>query len=313
MKNAWKYYLKTAGRIVFGLLVGGLLGSLLGTFVSRFFWGDEKDEKTSVVAAEPEKSTDPFVVLTEEDTEYLRQIICEITEGKHTRVEKILAVHDWMIRNIQYDCTHTQHDAHDTLNNRIAVCSGYSALFQDFMYELGIPSKRISGLGGKPGDTGRHSWNAVMLEDGLYYYIDVCWDDPIMNGTSDYPDGENLKYTYFLLGEDSMGKNHTPDYSVEGTATADYDWKAVIPREKWIQYGDRWVWYQADGNILKSEWVLYKDKWYYLDQDGYMVTGWRVIGSRHYFFKEDGDMAQDEWISYGGTDWYFDHDGHIYE
>lgn len=122
-----------------------------------------------------------------------------------TTIEKVKAIHDWIILNCEYD-----YDSY--LNNQIpqhsfsiqgvmlhgkAVCAGYTETFASFMKALGIACKEVSGFGN--GES--HAWNMVKI-NGKWSWIDVTWDDPV-------PDikGE-VFYNYFLLSDDEMKKDH---------------------------------------------------------------------------------------------------------
>jgi transglutaminase/protease-like cytokinesis protein 3 len=90
------------------------------------------------------------------------------------------------------------------LINKKAVCEGYVAAFKAFMDELNIPCRLVSGEATSNGDfTGgiNHAWNRVEV-DGVWYQIDVTWDDPV-------PDQKGkVRYKYFLLSDEEMNRTH---------------------------------------------------------------------------------------------------------
>lgn len=155
----------------------------------------------------------------EMELEWIDHILDLIITDKMSTVEKILAVHNWMVLYIAYDYENIddpknqlQYSALDGLT----VCAGYSKLFCAFMYELSIPCVWITGPAGKdPENRESHAWNAVQLDDGKWYFVDVTWDDPAMevNGayTSDFPNGENLRYDYFLVTFGAIDDDHKAD------------------------------------------------------------------------------------------------------
>ena len=53
-------------------------------------------------------------------------------------------------------------------------------------------------------------WNYVKMEDGIWYAMDVTWDD--LDGKY----GREVKYDYFLRGSKSFSEKHTPesDYKI---------------------------------------------------------------------------------------------------
>lgn len=136
-----------------------------------------------------------------------------LTKNCSSDREKIKAIHDWMVRNIAYD--EANYDA-GTIPSRsysyvgailykTCVCDGYSKTFQYFMDILGIECDRITGVAtNSSGDTGAHAWNRVKL-DGAWYYIDVCWDDPVPDQGDVVP-----RYTYYLVTDPTFGGDHEP-------------------------------------------------------------------------------------------------------
>ena len=130
-------------------------------------------------------------------------IVSQITNITMSEREKVKAVHDWIINNTTYGTLSNRQDQFMTgvLYQKQAVCAGYADLFSYAMTVLGIPCELVTGYG--LGEN--HAWNRVFIE-GEWKYIDVTWDDPILyyNGVR----REVLKYDYFLLSEQEMGRDH---------------------------------------------------------------------------------------------------------
>ena len=120
------------------------------------------------------------------------------------RNEKIRLIHEWMVRNIAFDQTRRSRHVNQIFSTGRATSQGYSEMFAVFMGEIDIRCKLISGT--VRGEN--QSWNAVNI-DGEWYYVDVTMDDPLVGGHSDYPDGSNLRYTYFLVTEAAISADHT--------------------------------------------------------------------------------------------------------
>ena len=124
------------------------------------------------------------------------QVAQSITTPQMTNEEKIRAVHDWMCNYANYDqsTSFASHTLPGFIYNHVAYCDGYAYTFEYFMYVLDIPCEIVTG--------GNHAWNRVNL-GGCWYYIDVCWDDPICtNG------GDAVRYDYYMLTEDQMNRDH---------------------------------------------------------------------------------------------------------
>lgn len=99
--------------------------------------------------------------------------------------EKELALHDWIIYNVNYDPealsslpTATPDPDGDNpygpLVNGVGVCGGYSSTFKLFMNMVGIPCVTVPGLANN-GEA--HAWNKVQLGSD-WYCVDTTWDDP---------------------------------------------------------------------------------------------------------------------------------------
>lgn len=78
-----------------------------------------------------------------------------------------------------------------------AVCEGYSYAMQYLLAKAGFFSAVVTG---QDGNGNPHMWNAVLLDE-LLYYVDVTWDDADTIGT----------YTYFNLTEEELLLTHTID------------------------------------------------------------------------------------------------------
>lgn len=110
--------------------------------------------------------------------------------------EQILYLHDYLVRNTDYKLNAPHcYDAYGCLILHKAVCAGYAAAFQVLIQKLGVECGRTSGWSSSE-ITGKasHEWNYVKL-DGAYYYIDVTWDAPIVNGGCI---NDNLSHDFFL-------------------------------------------------------------------------------------------------------------------
>lgn len=137
-----------------------------------------------------------------------------ITNDSMSERDKIKAVHDWIINHTQYDMANydkgtipdDSYSIAGVMLNGKAVCSGYAATFDYFMYVLGIEHEHVSGEAtNSKGITGDHSWNRVLLGN-QWYYVDCTWDDPVSSDGKDI-----LRYTYFMISNAEMSKNHVAE------------------------------------------------------------------------------------------------------
>lgn len=155
--------------------------------------------------------TKSYSNVTEDDINTINSILNSIIKPGMTETEKIRTVHNWIVCNTTYndkyyDRGDSFNHVSNLLNNKTGVCQGYSVTFYIFMKQMGITCTLVMGKT----DTVSHAWNAVKL-DGNWYYIDVTWDDPVVNGTSNYPGGDNISYEYLLCTYNHISITHTED------------------------------------------------------------------------------------------------------
>lgn len=132
----------------------------------------------------------------------LISIMKELELDEKSDIEKIIAVHDYLILNTEYaveaanafyagskDYDSSVHNVDGLILNKKAVCSGYAYTFNIFMNAYDIPCEYVSNE--------LHGWNLVKLDDS-WYHIDVTWDDPV-------PDRPGkVMYTHFMMTDEEI-------------------------------------------------------------------------------------------------------------
>lgn len=99
------------------------------------------------------------------------------------RYNFVKSVHDYLCSTIYYpdlntsEYTGNAHDAYGALVEKTAVCQGYSEAFEMICDYYKVPCVSIYGTGVTSNGSGAHMWNAVQMDDGLWYYIDATWND----------------------------------------------------------------------------------------------------------------------------------------
>ncbi|MBR6404236.1 MAG: hypothetical protein IKS48_12690 [Eubacterium sp.] len=91
-----------------------------------------------------------------------------------TDMEKFVYIHDYLVRNCEYDVAKTMEHRYDTygvLVEKKAVCQGYALAVNALANKLGLESHYVSS------EEMNHGWNMVKI-NGKYYMMDVTWDDP---------------------------------------------------------------------------------------------------------------------------------------
>ena len=147
-----------------------------------------------------------------------------ITEGAANDYAKVRLIHDWVCEHISYDTDSLNstktvpYKATEVVQNKKAVCLGYSTLTAALCRSVGIPCNVVSGYAlGVGADTEwtnetintseqNHAWNEAYV-DGRWVIIDTTWDCPnrIMNGKAET--GE-LSHIYFDANIDFFSSNH---------------------------------------------------------------------------------------------------------
>ena len=121
-----------------------------------------------------------------------------ITENM-TNVDKIRAIHDYIIDHTKYDTLKIDNIDDDTYRSKTAygvliqgygICSGYADTMSIFLNELGIKNYRISN--------DSHIWNLIYV-NGKWVHLDATWDDPVSEFNED-------RDTYFLISTDELKK-----------------------------------------------------------------------------------------------------------
>lgn len=154
-------------------------------------------------------------------------------QSSWTDVEKIIYIHDTLVKQSAYDLTHSYYDAYHLLISNTAVCQGYSLAFMYFMNELGIPCEAVCS-----NDMG-HMWNMVQV-DGLWYHIDLTYDDPT-------PDiyGAAI-HKYLLISDEEISR------------LGHYNWVSKHEANSTLYDGAFWT-------ELDAPMVYEGGKWFYLD------------------------------------------------
>lgn len=114
--------------------------------------------------------------------------------------DKVKFVNDYIVQNTVYSeqTLASPHSAYTALAERKAVCQGYALLAQMMLTKLGVDAYYVVGEAGGIG----HAWNLVNV-NGAWYHLDTTWNDPL-------PDrGREVQYTYFLVSDQQLGKDHT--------------------------------------------------------------------------------------------------------
>lgn len=158
-----------------------------------------------------------------------------------TEYQKELAIHDYVIKNSDYDTRVPNepvdsHNPYGILVLGTGVCESYAKAMFIILNEVGIETKYVVGIANNGTNIEGHAWNMVKL-DGEWYQLDATWDDPIIaNGNS------IVGHDYFNVTNALILKNHTIDNSI-----IDYP---ICTATKYNFFNMKGPEYDSSGNLM---------------------------------------------------------------
>lgn len=211
-------------------------------------------------------------------------------------LEKVLWLHDYVVTHYAYDTTYTNYDLYSMLRDGRGVCQAYTLLMTALLDRMGIGCSYVTS------ESLDHRWNIVEL-DGIWYHMDVTWDDPTPDGLG------SAAHTYFLVSTARMeevedGRHFRRDdwiYGVDADCTdTRYErgpWRdAVSPfvqvRGEWCYVDGRSLryWDGRESHSVASFQTLCQRLW-----PGYVWDADREYTARSGLFLYDGRLWFDIW------------------
>ena len=136
------------------------------------------------------------------------EIIAQIIKPEYSELERVQAVHDYLVLNTKYDISQANGGSvpvselnkfpYSVLKEHKGICTGYALAAKLLLERAGIEAIYVTGTG----RNGSHAWNIVKVNNN-YYHLDVTWDDP-SGAEEDY-----ICWDFFLKSDSTMKKNHT--------------------------------------------------------------------------------------------------------
>jgi len=144
--------------------------------------------------------------LSKRDKDLLKKaksIIANQITKEMSDFEKVLAIHDYLVLNGEYDTRvnsgslpEVSYEASGLLLDGKGVCSAYATSMRMLLEMAGVECIYVTGTGKKEA----HGWNKVKIDD-KWYNIDTTWNDP----TPDEP-GE-ISYAHFCMTDAEFTKS----------------------------------------------------------------------------------------------------------
>ncbi len=150
-----------------------------------------------------------------EQLKYVNDLLCQVNEY-HTEAASsndFKAFYPWTALSALYPLDTENDEAEGSLK---PVCEGYARAMKLVCDELDIPCILVSGQGNGE----NHMWNYVQMEDGLFYALDLTWNDTASTDR------------YFLKGNLSFGQNHHPTgVFIQNEQTITFTYPALSSRD----------------------------------------------------------------------------------
>lgn len=108
----------------------------------------------------------------------MEELADEICADSDNDAEKVQAIYNWMIANLEYDYDYQTllqyFNVRRTLSTRKGVCYDFANLFAALCRSQNIPCYAVNGAAYKDGAL--HTWNRVYY-DGAWWNVDITTDN----------------------------------------------------------------------------------------------------------------------------------------
>ncbi|MDE6961362.1 MAG: hypothetical protein K2P27_10950 [Lachnospiraceae bacterium] len=176
-----------------------------------------EQDRTLPEASEPDGSDPETASLPADRAEAMEALADQLSDPSMSDYEKVKTFHDYLVRQVNYDYDNlkagtlpdTAFTAEGALLLHSAVCEGYARAFSYLCRRAGIEEMLVYGTADDGTGVQSHAWNQVCV-DGVWYYVDVTWDDPLVDKEV-VTDGSNIIYDYFLVPDMTLLGNHTAE------------------------------------------------------------------------------------------------------
>lgn len=128
-----------------------------------------------------------------DQTEKRAEEILKKAEGSESLIDYLIAIHDEILLNAEYDYTlegDGAYEAFGVLDTGSGVCESYSRAYQYLCQCIGVDNILVVGMS----DNEPHMWNMVRLGDD-WYHADLTWDDG---------DSGEIDYYYFSFNDANL-------------------------------------------------------------------------------------------------------------
>ena len=184
--------------------------------VSWLLFNTVAAQHDSLIYQHIDRAIDTLTVATTD----LKQLTDAIIAPTNDDFEKIRAIYQYVIRNIDYDAAayregrrRINRSNSDIITRGKAVCWGYAQLIKEMCQYAKITCVTISGYAkdvptpARAFEKANHAWNAVQL-DGTWFLLDATWGDALQYGENFFTAAYGTNY--FLSSPHLFIASHFP-------------------------------------------------------------------------------------------------------
>lgn len=215
------------------------------------------------------------------------EILASVPEG-YGEYETIKYIYEYLIQSIDYvEGVADNQNIYSALVNGESVCAGYAKANQYLLNKLGIYCTYVTGMSQNEDGTEAHAWNIVRCNDN-YYYVDVTWADPIIEGEQ-FAESV-MVYDYLCCSEAEILKTHTLDEGYDYPVCDSEDLNYYRMNQMYYETADEQTLLQAmkdsinnraDSTVFKfADEVLYEEA-HALIVNGLAEEGALYLGERY--------------------------------
>ena len=135
--------------------------------------------------AQPVPTKDPATMST---TELCQWVVGQLITPDMDAFTRAKVINQYLCNHMEYDINY--YTTRDAILLGRGRCQGYANAYKNLMKAAGIETDYVRGY--VYGANGTHAWNRLLI-NGVYYYVDVTWNDTT---------GQNNRY--LLLSESDM-------------------------------------------------------------------------------------------------------------
>jgi hypothetical protein len=134
-------------------------------------------------------------------------VIRDIITGGMSEYDKVAAVHDYVVKNTEFQNFFSSADGHiftayGALVDGHSLSQGYAEAVNLLLNKAGVPSRVVEGESYSYNTWSTSAWNIVKI-DGKYYHVDAAFDDQYEQGGL-----QSVRHEYLNITDKEISYSH---------------------------------------------------------------------------------------------------------